>query len=76
MTNKPGWVRLSVHPTMTNAEIEFIMDAIEKTASQFHVWMKDYKYDAQSNEYLFNESKTNEFEKIEKWFDFSNWYNR
>ncbi len=33
---KPGWIRLSVHPTMTNAEIDFIMDAIELTLSNFH----------------------------------------
>jgi len=25
---KPGWVRLSIHPTMTDAEIDYIMDAI------------------------------------------------
>src|SRR3954471_8244577 len=37
---KPGWIRLSVHPTMTNAEIDFIMDAIELTACHFKEWMK------------------------------------
>ena len=37
---KPGWIRLSVHPTMTNAEIDFIMDAIELTASHFQEWME------------------------------------
>src|SRR5258708_28386089 len=31
---KPGWIRLSVHPTMSNSEIDFIMDAIEQTASR------------------------------------------
>lgn len=29
MWRKPGWVRLSIHPTMTNAEIDYIMDALE-----------------------------------------------
>jgi selenocysteine lyase/cysteine desulfurase len=33
MLAKPGWIRLSIHPTMTDAEIDFIMDAIEWTAS-------------------------------------------
>ena len=50
---KPGWIRLSVHPTMTNAEIDFIMDAIELTASHFQEWMKDYTYDPETNEYSF-----------------------
>jgi selenocysteine lyase/cysteine desulfurase len=29
--SKPGWVRLSVHPTITDAEIDYIADAIEIT---------------------------------------------
>ena len=28
MSCKPGWVRLSIHPTMTNAEIDYIADAL------------------------------------------------
>lgn len=29
--SKPGWVRMSIHPTMTDAEIDYIMDAMEIT---------------------------------------------
>jgi selenocysteine lyase/cysteine desulfurase len=29
--SKPGWVRLSVHPSMTDAEIDYIADAVELT---------------------------------------------
>ena len=29
---KPGWVRISLHPTMTHAEIDFISDAVEQIA--------------------------------------------
>jgi len=52
LSSKPGWIRLSIHPTMTDKEIEFIMDAIESTASNFREWMTDYYYDASSNEYI------------------------
>jgi len=31
MGRKPGWVRLSIHPTMTDAEIDYILDAVEAT---------------------------------------------
>ncbi len=48
---KPGWIRFSIHPTMTDLEIEFIMYAIESTASNFQEWMRDYRYNASSNEY-------------------------
>ncbi len=33
MRSKPGWVRLSVHPTMTNDEIGYIADAVEMIAA-------------------------------------------
>ncbi|MDP4261399.1 MAG: aminotransferase class V-fold PLP-dependent enzyme [Bacteroidota bacterium] len=65
---KPGWIRLSVHPTMTNAEIEFIMEAIELTASHFREWMKDYTYNAESNEYSFKGMESKEQSRIEDWF--------
>jgi selenocysteine lyase/cysteine desulfurase len=70
---KPGWVRLSVHPTMTNAEINFIMDAIELTASHFQEWVKDYTYDPAFNEYSFKGFKAKEQSKIEDWFNVFNW---
>jgi hypothetical protein len=68
---KPGWIRLSVHPTITSAEIDFIMDAIELTASHFKEWMKDYIYDAECNEYSFKGSETKEQSKVEDWFKVS-----
>ncbi len=73
MSCKPGWVRLSVHPTMTNAEIDFIMDAIELTVRYFREWMKDYTYDPVSNEYSFKGARAKEQGKVENWFNVSNW---
>ncbi len=60
LTCKPGWIRLSVHPTMTNAEINFIMDAIEVTTLKYKEWIKDYIYKAASNEYWFKGFDTKE----------------
>lgn len=31
-SKKPGWVRLSIHPTMTDIEAYYILDAIQKVA--------------------------------------------
>lgn len=31
MRSKPGWIRLSVHPTMTDEEIDYIIMAVERT---------------------------------------------
>ncbi|KAF2336897.1 aminotransferase class V-fold PLP-dependent enzyme [Flavobacterium daemonense] len=50
-TNKPGWVRLSLHPIMTNEELLFICDAIAQVASNYKKWQKDYEYNPVSNEF-------------------------
>ncbi|MEP7253540.1 MAG: aminotransferase class V-fold PLP-dependent enzyme [Ginsengibacter sp.] len=66
---KPGWIRLSIHPIMTNAEIDFIMDAIEVTAAHHQAWANDYTYDPLSNEYFFKGFKEREQGRIEDWFN-------
>ncbi|HWB27944.1 MAG TPA: aminotransferase class V-fold PLP-dependent enzyme [Chitinophagaceae bacterium] len=68
---KPGWIRLSIHPTMTNNEIDFIMDAVESTAAHFHEWAKDYTCNPASGEYSYRGFKSNEARMVEKWFTIS-----
>lgn len=48
---KPGWVRLSLHPCMSNDEINFIMYAIELTATNINKWKNDYLYNTDTNEF-------------------------
>jgi selenocysteine lyase/cysteine desulfurase len=70
---KPGWVRLSVHPTMTDAEMDFMMDAIESTATHFKEWGKDYRYDMGSNQFFYRGMESKENSRIEDWFNVSKW---
>jgi selenocysteine lyase/cysteine desulfurase len=70
MSSKPGWIRVSMHPTMTDQEIEFIMDAIESVSSNYREWMTDYYYDTSSNEYTFKEGTAKEQHWVEDWFNF------
>ncbi|HVI45045.1 MAG TPA: aminotransferase class V-fold PLP-dependent enzyme [Chitinophaga sp.] len=70
---KPGWVRLSIHPTMTNDEINFIMDAIEVTIAHIKEWGKDYYYDKHSNEYYFTGREVQDDQQVMSWFDASRW---
>ncbi len=52
-TNKPGWIRLSIHPTLSNKEALYIVNAI-KSISENHVeWSKDYKYISEKNEFAY-----------------------
>lgn len=50
---KPGWIRLSLHPTMLNKEVVYVMNSISELAQNFKEWSKDYKYVSKTNEFEF-----------------------
>ena len=56
LTTKPGWIRMSIHPTMTNDEIHFIMNAIEKVAQKHIQWKEDYIYNKETNEFIYKDN--------------------
>lgn len=70
---KPGWIRLSIHPTMTNAEINFIIDAIESTVSHIHEWANDYTYNPLNNEFLYKSIIAKQGPTVKDWFNVSEW---
>jgi len=41
---KPGWVRLSIHPTITNKEIEYICDSVIDLAKNYQELAADYEF--------------------------------
>ncbi|WKL49299.1 aminotransferase class V-fold PLP-dependent enzyme [Flavobacterium pectinovorum] len=67
-TNKPGWVRLSLHPIMTNEELLFICDAVKQVVQNYQEWQKDYKYNSSSNEFENVVSKEDIEKEVQKWF--------
>lgn len=69
LIERPGWIRLSVHPTMTNQEIEFICKAIEAVAKNFPIWKADYQYDRIKNEFIHKSTFNTEREIISNWFE-------
>ena len=70
LIERPGWVRMSIHPTLTNEEVHFICDAIELVAKNFKNWGEDYKYDAIKNEFIHNSKISLEKEITKDWFKF------
>lgn len=46
---KPGWIRISLHPTMTNEEVEFIADSIAQLAQKHKEWSSNYLLDLKCN---------------------------
>lgn len=66
---KPGWIRLSLHPTMTNDELLFILDAIRQTAKNIEEWKKDYVYNKHTNEFHHIHFSENAHLNLVRWFD-------
>ncbi|HSL89715.1 MAG TPA: aminotransferase class V-fold PLP-dependent enzyme [Ignavibacteriaceae bacterium] len=69
LSDKPGWVRMSIHPTMTNNELNLIVKAVEEIVNNISEWEKDYKYDKHKNEFFHISSNGDELKKIKKWFE-------
>ena len=42
---KPGWIRASFHPTMTDEEVAYVVDAINQVTKNIVEWSKGYRFD-------------------------------
>ena len=68
-TDKPGWVRASLHPTMTDAEAHGLVDAIEALSANHLTWAQDYRYDLHTNEYVHVQDTGAIGRRVNEWFD-------
>ncbi len=70
LTLKPGWVRLSLHPTMTNQELLYITHSIRQVIENIDVWKKDYVYSPHVNEFFHQQANQLTPNDFESWFEF------
>jgi len=68
-TEKPGWIRLSVHPTTTDAEAEQLVTAITALAQHYPEWAKDYTYSSATNEFTHRVETGAIGRRVQHWFD-------
>jgi hypothetical protein len=66
---KPGWIRLSMHPTMTDNELLYIMDAIGQVQKNSKKWGNDYLYNRHTNEFRHINEPEDKTELVKEWFD-------
>ncbi len=72
LSMKPGWIRLSLHPSMTNDELQEILKAIAEIADNAAEWAKDYIYDRHTNEFNYrNNNFLGAENNPESWFEIS-----
>jgi selenocysteine lyase/cysteine desulfurase len=68
LTIKPGWIRFSIHPSMTNDEVDYIVNALKEISENHKEWARDYEYDPKSNEFFFANGNDPKVDPS-SWFD-------
>jgi selenocysteine lyase/cysteine desulfurase len=68
LTEKPGWVRVSLHPTMKNEELLFITNSVKEIVLNIENWQKAYQYNPATNEFDNLLIKETIEEDVKEWF--------
>ncbi|WP_298778866.1 aminotransferase class V-fold PLP-dependent enzyme [uncultured Polaribacter sp.] len=67
-TQKPGWIRLSLHPTISNKELDFVCNSLKELTINIEKWSEDYHYDSLKNDYTHKTVEPIEKELVSSWF--------
>jgi selenocysteine lyase/cysteine desulfurase len=70
LIEKPGWIRMSIHPTTTDAEVRYVCESIAALAKNFEDWGKDYIYNKSTNEFVHKDATPSEAAMVADWFTF------
>ena len=65
---RPGWIRMSIHPTITNKEVLFVCESIKQVAENWKEWGKDYDYNSAKNEFIHKTANAIETSLVNNWF--------
>jgi len=68
LIKKPGWIRMSIHPTTTDEEIAYVCDSIKDLAKNHETWALDYAYNNKTNEFVHKNATSFEDELVAGWF--------
>ena len=69
LSEKPGWLRLSLHPTMTDAEVHYCMQALKDIINNIDILKKDYLYNPKKNEFEHSSRINSRPGWLSEWFD-------
>ena len=71
LSQKPGWIRASLHPTMTDDELDQLIEAVKQISLHANEWEKEYVYNRYTNEFRHESEPEDKTIWVEKWFDLS-----
>ncbi|NQX81669.1 MAG: aminotransferase class V-fold PLP-dependent enzyme [Flavobacteriaceae bacterium] len=66
--DKPGWIRMSIHPTITDKEVHFVCDSIAQVVNNIDLWSKDYRYDTNKSDFVHVSFESKQEEMVNGWF--------
>lgn len=69
LSEKPGWVRLSLHPTMTDRELDLVITALNEIRADASKWSSDYTYNRRTNEFRHRSDNDAGKRLVESWFN-------
>jgi selenocysteine lyase/cysteine desulfurase len=69
LSEKPGWIRMSLHPTMPDSELEYVINAIREISDNKENWKKDYIYNKKDNEFIHKKESGISGDLVKQWFD-------
>ena len=72
LSEKPGWIRMSLHPTMTDNELDYIFNAIEEISRDIDILRKEYKYNKKRNDFVHRNETDLSGRLVKEWFDMTN----
>lgn len=70
LIKKPGWIRMSIHPTLSCDEIRYVCESIRALAEHHTEWAEDYVYDKPRNEFLHKTYSADTKKEVNAWFEF------
>lgn len=71
LTRKPGWIRMSIHPTTSSEEVAYVCQSLKDLASNHKEWAKDYVYNRNTNEFVHHTLVEGDLyaTPVDSWFD-------
>ncbi|NQU88766.1 MAG: aminotransferase class V-fold PLP-dependent enzyme [Mariniphaga sp.] len=67
LSEKPGWVRWSLHPTTTNMEVKMMISALKEISTNISKLEKNYTYDNHTNAF-WHKNESIERKIVYDWF--------
>jgi len=68
LSEKPGWVRMSFHPTTTRAELDHGLRAVSEIVAHARDWGSDYEYSSHTNEFSHRGGDDSAASHVPGWF--------